>query len=270
MDCYLNMCVRKCIYQLVLLLLTVPDFTTAGPVSSPETLNKSAKSNGNLSIQQQKFNNNNNNQDAQLNTLNAYAANYEVISNKQNQNDNFKPSYKLPEMETNFTPIYNGNSIAPELGSLLGTPTPVLMQYLPQTINEGGVQYLQLTPIRPLMVPIGPYLTGNTAVQSVTYHHQHLAPSNSIDYASRPLLSPLSVNMPPPAPSTLVDVQASSHPNYGFQSYAGNISPYKPNHRINRETKDKLLLGPISLNLNEYIPPSNSQQHNTFNARGRP
>ncbi|KNC23539.1 hypothetical protein FF38_14440 [Lucilia cuprina] len=260
--------------QLILLLFTAPNIINSGPVSSPEIASQSGKSNGHISIQQQQQQqqqqqSNQNNQDAQLNSLNVYASNYDIIASKQNQNDNFKPSYKLPDMETNFTPIHNSNSIAPEFASSLGSSTPVLMQYLPQTINEGGVQYLQLLPTRPLMVPIGPYLTGSTGIQSLAYH-QHLAPSNNIDYTTRPLLSALPINMPPPAPSALVDVPASPLPSYGIQSYAANITPYKQNHRINRETKDKQLLGPITLNLNEYIPPANSQQHSTFSVRGRP
>ncbi|XP_065365726.1 uncharacterized protein LOC135958760 [Calliphora vicina] len=270
----LKMYFRKCFYQLVLLLLSAPNIIISGPVSSPEISTQTGKSNSHLSIQQQQqqqpHKSNHNNQDAQLNSLNVYASNYEAISSKQNQNEHFKPSYKLPDMETNFTPIHNGNSIAPEFASPLGSSTPLLMQYLPQQINEGGVQYLQLIPTRPLMVPIGPYLTGNTGVQPLTYH-QHLAPSNSIDYTARPLLSALPINMPPPAPSALVDVPASPLPSYGIQSYAGHISPYKQNHRINRETKDKPLLGPITLNLNEYIPSTSSQHsHSTFNDRGRP
>ncbi|KAM7346324.1 uncharacterized protein ACRADG_006317 [Cochliomyia hominivorax] len=254
----------KSSWKFILYLLAVPKCIYSNPVSSPEISPKTT--NSNLTVQQQQKSDDNV-QDAQLNSLNVYATNYDVISSKQNQNDNFKPSYKLPEMETNFTPIQNGNSIAPEFVPPLATVPPVLMQYLPQTINEGGVQYLQLIPTRPLMVPIGPYLAGNAGVPSLTFH-QHLTPSNSIDYSSRPLLSSLPISMPPPSPTTLVD--ASPLQTYGLQTYAGHISPYKQHHRINRETKDKQLLGPINLNLNEYLPQTNIQQHSLFNNRNRP
>lgn len=266
---YLNMYTTKRVWKLVLLLLTGSNLINSSPVSNPEISSKTGNPNSHLSLQHQQQQKSNTNQDPQLNSLNVYATNYEVISGKQNQNENFKPSYKLPDMETNFTPIQNSNSIAPEFAAPLPSPTPVLMQYLPQTINEGGVQYLQLIPTRPLMVPIGPYLTGKTGLHSLTYH-QHLTPSNSIDYTTRPLLSALPVNMPPPAPTALVDAPATPLQAYGIQSYTGHIPTYKQNHRINRETKDKQLLGPISLNLNEYLPPANTQQHSNFNIRGRP
>lgn len=243
----------------------------AGPIFSPEVSTKTENSYNHVTLQQKsqqmQHQKANINQDPQLNSLNVYASNFDVISN--NQNDQFKPSYKLPEIETNFTPIHNSNSITTEFTSTLSSPTPVLMQYLPQTINEGGVQYLQLIPTRPLMVPITSYLSGNTGGRPITYH-QHLAPSNSIDYTARPLISGLPVNLPPPAPTALVDLQSPTLPSYGIQSYAGSITAYKQNHRINRDTKDKHLLGPISLNLNEYIPGAHSQQHLNLNTRGRP
>lgn len=38
-------------------------------------------------------------------------------------------------------------------------PTPLIMQYLPTQTQSGGIQYLQLIPTRPLIVPINPYLS---------------------------------------------------------------------------------------------------------------
>lgn len=257
-------------YFLIVILFGVLNILFISPVFSSAVSTKTDISNNHLSLQQksqqmpQKVNIN---QDPQINSLNVYATHFDAISN--NQNDQFKPSYKLPEMETNFTPIQSSNTITSEFTSTLSSPTPVLMQYLPQTINEGGIQYLQLIPTRPLMVPITPYLNGNTGGHPTTYH-QHLTPSNNIDYTARPLISGLPVNIPPPAPTTLSDLQSPNLLSYGIQSYAGSINSYKQNHRINRETKDKQLLGPISLNLNEYLPVPNSQQNLNLNIRGRP
>ncbi|XP_061390110.1 uncharacterized protein LOC133325340 [Musca vetustissima] len=215
--------------------------------------------------------------DAHLNTLSVFATNYDIInqnSNHNNNNEQFKPSYKLPDVETNFTPIQNGNSIAPpdylNAGPVLAGagPSPVLMQYLPQTINDGGVQYLQL------MVPIGPYLGAANA----GYGPALSAPQHSFDYAARPttMLSAMPVNMPPPAPTPLVEVPSPPLPTYGIQSYAANLQPYKQNYRTNRETKDRQNLSGLSLNMNEYIPvPSQQgsgqqQQAQPAFARGRP
>lgn len=257
-------------YNSILILIAMLNIVRAGPVFSPEVSTKTENSNNHITLQQKsqqmQHQKPNINQDPQLNSLNVYASNVDVISS--NQNYQFKPSYKLPEMETNFTPIHNSNSITTEFTSTLSSPTPILMQYLPQTINEGGVQYLQLIPTRPLMVPIAPYLSGNTGGRPITYH-QHLAPSNNIDYTARPLISGLPVNLPPPAPTSLADLQSPTLPSYDIQSYTGSITSYKQNHRINRETKDKNLLGPISLNLNEYLPGANSKQQSNLNGRGR-
>ncbi|TMW48005.1 hypothetical protein DOY81_006920 [Sarcophaga bullata] len=262
---------EMCSYYSILISIAMLHIVRAGPVFSPEVSTNTENLNNHVVLQQKsqqmQHQKSNINQNPQLNSLNVYASNFDVISN--NQNDQFKPSYKLPEMETNFTPIHNSNSITTEFASTLSSPTPVLIQYLPQTINEGGVQYLQLIPTRPLMVPIAPYLSGNTGGRPITYH-QHLAPSKSIDYTVRPLISGLPVNLPPPVPTTLVDLQSTTLPSYGIQSYAGSITSHKQNHRINRETKDKNLLGPISLNLNEYLPGANSQQQSNLNTRGRP
>uniref|UniRef100_A0A1I8M7E6 Uncharacterized protein n=1 Tax=Musca domestica TaxID=7370 RepID=A0A1I8M7E6_MUSDO len=227
-------------HQLLLLLLALPPNIFGGPVSNPEINSKTVKTN-NLQQQQQQHQQHHKPSDAHLNTL------------------KFKPSYKLADVETNFTPIQNGNSIAPEIigpnfmGSAGGGgPSPVLMQYLPQTINDGGVQYLQL------MVPIGPYLGPSS---SAAYGPALSAPTHSFDYSSRPttMLSAMPVNMPPPAPTPLVEVPSQPLPAYGIQSYAAHLQPYKQNYRTNRETKDRQTLSGLSLNMNEYIPVPSTQ-----------
>lgn len=267
----------------LVLFLTLPFLIVSGPVAGPEISSSPLKPLNSLNIQQplqqqqqqaqasqQTKPNINHLHEAQLNSLSVYATNYDAIAERQNQIDKFKASYKLPEMETNFTPIQNSNSMPPELAAPLATHAPVLMQYLPQTINEGGIQYLQLIPTRPLMVPLGSYMGGANGLSSPLAYHQPLTANNGIDYASRPLLSALPVNMPPPAPASLVDVSASPLPAYNMQSYAGGLNNFKQNHRINRETKNKPVLGPISLNLNEYLPQANGQPQANFHIQPRP
>lgn len=278
--------------QLLLLLLALPQNILGGPVSNPEISQKTIKANAIQHQQQQQQlqqqQHQQKAQDAHLNTLSVFASNYDIIANQQNNLNNinnnngnnanngeeFKPSYKLPDMETNFTPIQNGNSIAPEYATgQVGSASPVLMQYLPQTINEGGVQYLQLIPTRPLMVPIAPYLGSNGGGPTLGFTQTLTAP-HPLDFSARPatVLSAMPMNMPPPAPAPLVEVPSHPLPAYGIQSYAAHLQPYKQNYRTNRETKDKQILGPMSLNMNEYIPGPGqlNQQSQAGFIRGRP
>uniref|UniRef100_A0A1I8Q3S4 Uncharacterized protein n=1 Tax=Stomoxys calcitrans TaxID=35570 RepID=A0A1I8Q3S4_STOCA len=259
--------------QLFLLLLALPLNIIAGPVSNPEVASKSAKANT-IQQQQQQTNQQPKPQDAHLNTLSVYANNYDFLSgnnqNSLNNGEQFKPSYKLPDMETNFTPIQNSNSIAPEFTA----PAPVLMQYLPQTITEGGMQYLQLIPTRPLVVPIGPYLTSGATAPSLGYT-QTISAGHPLEYSARAnaMLSTMPVNIPPPVPTSLVEVPSQPLPAYGIPSYAAHLQAPKQNYRINRETKDRHLPGPLNLNLNEYMPgpgqPQTPMQQAGF-VRGRP
>ncbi|XP_075156232.1 uncharacterized protein LOC142229551 [Haematobia irritans] len=260
--------------QLLLLLLALPLTIIAGPVSNPEVASKSPKQN--TIQQQQQQSNQQKSQDAHLNSLNVYANQYDIIGNNQNSLNNgeqFKPSYKLPDIETNFTPIQNSNSIAPDFASI--SPGPVLMQYLPQTITEGGVQYLQLIPTRPLMVPIGPYLTAGAGTPTLGYT-QTITATHPLDYGTRSntLLSTMPVNMvPPAAPTSLLEVPSQPLNAYGIQSYAPQLQTPKQNYRINRETKDRFIPGPLNLNTNEYIPgpgQPQSPQQQTGLVRGRP
>lgn len=48
------------------------------------------------------------------------------------------------------------NEFQPSVGHGQQT-TPVVMQYIPHSQYMGGVQYLQLIPTRPLLIPLGPY-----------------------------------------------------------------------------------------------------------------
>nr|XP_017030081.1 uncharacterized protein LOC108080019 [Drosophila kikkawai] len=228
-----------------LLLLLVMPHILASPVSSPEIASKGAKSPNSVQQQQQQQQLQ---QEAHLNSLSAYASSgYDMNAQNQLQQDavgSFKPSYKMPEMETNFTPMQTPGT--PSVASL--PSTPMLMQYLPaQTLQDGSgnaVQYLQLIPTRPIIVPISPYLSAAAAAATGS-GNPNLSAGGQPDFGGR-----------------TAAVLSALPPNYGaIQGYATALSPalspaFRSNYRINREAKDKHFPPAFSLNLNEYLPGS--------------
>ncbi|XP_067634716.1 uncharacterized protein [Eurosta solidaginis] len=300
--------------RVILLLLYIAGPTNSTPISAPDTFNKSANigstsSSASLMIKSSAH-------DAQLNSLNAYAINYGQMAAESSNNaaqsintNNFKPSYKLPELENNFTPIQTQSSaiimphaspltaVSPNINGLVNNniqqPTPVLMQYIPQAVQEAGIHYFQLIPTRPLIVPITSYLNGNaappTAAQTVANEPLHrpltaAINSGALDYAARtpPILTPKPINSSvvqqqlkqqqhpiSGGTQTLIDVShtAAAQP-YGLQTYANTIQPYRSSYRINREVKGKNFLGTMTLNMNEYIPGPNEALRPLY-VRGR-
>ncbi|EDX00869.1 uncharacterized protein LOC6523888 [Drosophila yakuba] len=237
--------------HLFLLQLLVMPLLQASPVSSPEIAGKGSKSPNSLpQVQQQQQQQQQ--QEAHLNSLSAYASGYDMVQSQaqaQNQlqaqilaqtDPAFKPSYKMPEMETNFTPMQTAGT--PSVASL--PSTPMLMQYLPaQTIQDGSgnsVQYLQLIPTRPIIVPISPYLSAAAAAAG-----------------SPPAIS---AGAQPDFGGRTATVLSALPPNYAaLQGYASgsSINPaaaFRNTYRINREAKDKHFPPSFSLNLNEYLP----------------
>ncbi|XP_034490333.1 uncharacterized protein LOC117793976 [Drosophila innubila] len=251
--------------HIVLLLaqLLVLPLLHASPVSSPEIVNKSAKSpNSVLSqqqTQQQQLKSSTNGQDTHLNSLSAFATSYDSLASSQAQlqptaEAGFKPSYKMPEMETNFTPMQSGNiGDNPTIANM--PSTPMLMQYLPaQSLQDGSgtVQYLQLIPTRPIIVPISPFLTA-AATGGVQASSPVLTPNLSAtpEFATRGSTVQLGA-----LPSNTA-VTGLHYASAGLQGYANSISPvaaYRSSYRINREAKDKHFPPTFSLNLNEYLP----------------
>lgn len=124
-------------------------------------------------------------------------------------------------------------------------PTPVIMQYLPQNQQAGGIQYLQLIPTRPLIVPISPYIT-----QLPQYGGASPAQPTAAQYtaAAQPTYGSTQ--------STYGSTQSTSSHSYpSYQNPVGGysspvISYFRPHSGI------QLVDGPIdmSLNTNEYIP----------------
>ncbi|XP_036338495.1 uncharacterized protein LOC118748227 [Rhagoletis pomonella] len=314
-----------CSLQLPLLLLYAIALSNASPISVPEIVGKSGKSINGGTPSSASLMIKPNIQDAQLNSLNAYATNYGQIAAQHSNNvannagasssssihsntntNNFKPSYKLPDVESNFTPIQRLSSVnivphaapltgvAPHVNSIssdtMPQPTPVLMQYLPQAMSDAGVHYLQLIPTRPLIVPISPYLSGGnaatSAMQSATHAlHPPLAAAingGPFEYAPHTpaILSAENINVAamqqqqqqqhhPTPTATLLDVSNAATMPYGLQTYANAIQPYRNSYRINREVKGKNFPGTMVLNMNEYIPGPNEALRPLY-MRGRP
>uniref|UniRef100_A0A0A1WH25 Uncharacterized protein n=1 Tax=Zeugodacus cucurbitae TaxID=28588 RepID=A0A0A1WH25_ZEUCU len=315
----------KTLICMLLICYTTTQTTNAHPVSIAEISGKTGKniattsSAATLLIKPSP-------QDAQLNSLNAYATNYGHFAtqfannaapggntnantdssssgstNSQLNTSHFKASFKLPDIENNFTPLQtynNGNNMphAAPLTTIAATPNantnnnlpqakPVLMQYLPHALPETGVHYLQLIPTRPLILPISPsYLNGNApsavaqnAVNAAAHalHPPLAAAINAapMDYGARapPLLTPEPINSQQhTAPlANMLDLTNAAPPPYGVHTYANSLQPYRNSYRINREVKGKNFPGTMTLNMNEYIPGPNETLRPLY-MRGRP
>lgn len=128
-------------------------------------------------------------------------------------------------------------------------PTPVIMQYLPHNPQQGPIQYLQLIPTRPLIVPISPYISNQFNAPS--YGHTQTQPTTAA--ASYPTLSAAAL------PHHAYQTSASTHNYNAYQptlqspigGYSNNyLSYFRPNAGM------QLVSGPLdlSLNTNEYLP----------------
>ena len=125
-----------------------------------------------------------------------------------------------------------------------GNPTPVIMQYLPQNQANNGIQYLQLIPTRPLIVPISPYITQ--------------LPQQYRDVSAGQQQTTVSAQYSAVGPQTFAPTQLTNNQHYaayhnpigGYSSAAPVISFFRPHTGI------QLVNGPVdmSLNTNEYIP----------------
>lgn len=149
-------------------------------------------------------------------------------------------------------------------------PTPVIMQYLPHNAQQGPIQYLQLIPTRPLIVPISPYISGyNNPYSSPVGGPTPQASSNSPYALPHHSYPPSTSNSYPPA--TFSNSYAPSQSGYGSSyspslqnpigGYSTNYMTYfRPNHGM------QVVNGPLdlSLNTNEYLP---LQNENTYKMR---
>lgn len=150
------------------------------------------------------------------------------------------------------------------------------MQYLPHNAQQGPIQYLQLIPTRPLIVPISPYIPpnfnsqySNSPTPQASSTSPYSLPHHS--YSSSPQQTSSSYG------SSAYGSGSYGSGSYGSGSYGSSYSPslqnpiggystnyltysIRPNHGM------QLVNGPLdlSLNTNEYIP---IQNENTYKMR---
>lgn len=131
------------------------------------------------------------------------------------------------------------------------------MQYVPHNPQSGPIQYLQLIPTRPLIVPISPYISGFNSPYGPSSGSPAVQSSNNQQYSVAP-------------PHHHQSFATTSH-SYG-NSYSPNIqspiggystnyySYFRPNPGM------QIVNAPIdlSLNTNEYLP---MQSENSYKVR---
>lgn len=125
------------------------------------------------------------------------------------------------------------------------------MQYLPHNPQQGAIQYLQLIPTRPLIVPISPYISSfnNPYTQSVNGPQTAQASSNS------PYASPHHSYSPP---TNAYNNNYSPSLSSPIGSYSTNYLTYfRPNNGM------QLVNSPVdlTLNTNEYMPITNDHAY---------
>lgn len=128
------------------------------------------------------------------------------------------------------------------------------MQYLPHNAQQGPIQYLQLIPTRPLIVPISPYFQNGysnpySSVGGPSQSPQASAtPSYSLphhSYSSPPTQHQYSSNYP----------SSLSNPVGGYST--NYLTYFRPSHGM------QLINSPIDLSLNtdEYLPIRNENAY---------
>lgn len=133
-------------------------------------------------------------------------------------------------------------TIRKKLNLILG-PTPVIMQYLPHNAQQGAIQYLQLIPTRPLIVPISPYIS--------TYNNPYTPQPTAQASSSSPYVMPHHHHhsySPSPSPSSHSYGSSYQNPVGGYST--NYLTYFRPNQGM------QLINAPVdlSLNTNEYIP----------------
>lgn len=134
--------------------------------------------------------------------------------------------------------------------------TPVVMQYIPHSQYMGGVQYLQLIPTRPLLIPLGPYYPTI---------HQNNFPPPSFDpknppqnVQNPPYLHTTAIQKPiPPSYYPSSKLLPAIQPGPGSAYSASNLNSVAVDYRYLPQSEK--LVNAISgeemeLNMHEYYP----------------
>lgn len=131
------------------------------------------------------------------------------------------------------------------------------MQYLPQQQPANGVQYLQLIPTRPLIVPISPYISEPT-IQTNSGLQQQYGQVGGQNYANAQNYVTAGQNYASSDRYLSGSQPAGQYPTYHATEAVGSYgSPSAPIISFFRpHTGIQLINGPVdmSLNTNEYIP----------------
>lgn len=143
------------------------------------------------------------------------------------------------------------NEFQPSIGHGQQT-TPVVMQYIPHSQYMGGVQYLQLIPTRPLLIPLGPYYPTI---------HQNNFPPPSFDpkHAQSSYLHTAAIQKPH------TSTYFPSKPGPGSAYSASNLNSVAVDYRYLPQAEK--LVNAISgeemeLNMHEYYPVG--KQHRRY------
>lgn len=139
------------------------------------------------------------------------------------------------------------------------------MQYLPHNPQQGPIQYLQLIPTRPLIVPISPYIFNNPyssslngpsvngpSLNGASFSGPTAQASSSSPYAALPHHSPYSSHSSTYANSYSPSLQ---NPVGGYST--NYLTYFRPNNGM------QLVNSPVdlSLNTNEYMPLQNENSY---------
>lgn len=121
------------------------------------------------------------------------------------------------------------------------------MQYLPHNPQQGPIQYLQLIPTRPLIVPISPYISG--------FNNPYAAGPSAQASSTSPYALPHHSYSPPTSSYGNSYSPSLQNPIGGYST--NYLTYFRPNNGM------QLVNGPVdlSLNTNEYIPIQNENAY---------
>lgn len=239
---------------------------------------------------------------AQLKSLNTFANHIDNVKSprvealtleKIETGEEFKPSIRLADREDNMIPLLPLHASQFNNIPISKSVSPVLVQYLPQTVYQNGIRYLHLVPTKPLMIPFNSFINAPAFPAQMSHEPpQLLFAHNNVHVGNIPLPTspvnavPSSYKLPPApamlrssvllnptfgnggsntspenrhsgnAPSaTLITISAAPSEIPG-NAYHLQSLPTHYNYRGSRDLKEHAhISAPIfSLNLNEYLP----------------
>jgi len=146
-------------------------------------------------------------------------------------------------------------------------PTPLIMQYLPTQTQSGGIQYLQLIPTRPFIVPINPYLSSpynqnQYSPQVGQYHSPAAVPQYNVQpgqYASNQYNIPNQY-----AVSQYASSQYAASPYTSHSSNQYTQSPSSYNSQPNTHTLASAASTYPTIPNAQYHPPTTNSNYAAY------